>query len=146
VIGMIKSEVLEAMFEEGRMPVPSDFLNKDGSPAEWAVTMLSGPIPNMGGAPLHHRKRFEQATLLEGSNLMLRNWRWGHFFASSDLGCDGRPVMVLNYDVLANSLVTRSIRDHLRVTAWSDDVMIGMFHVEWRKKLRFLGYFSLTRR
>jgi hypothetical protein len=154
---------LEATFSAGRMPFVADFLGKDGSPAEWDVTMLSGPIPNMGGVPLHHRKRFGQSlhgamwvgrrlvkpsvtTLLEGCNLMLRHWQWGNFFASSDLGWDGRPVMVLNYDVLANGLVTRKIRDHVRVTAWSDDVMIGMFHVEWRKKLRFFGYFSLTRR
>ena len=41
-------------------------------------------------------------------------------------------------------MVTRQIRDHLRTTP-DPNAMIGKFHIVWRGKPRFVGYFELSR-
>jgi hypothetical protein len=137
---------LERRFRLGHAPEPTRLLCPDGGPAEWRVDMLTGPIPNMGGWPLHHRKWFDD---LGGCNL-LRGYRWGQFeyhsaVYSRKVDGDGGLVLCLDYDVPEIQFKpTRRIVDYVRTT-YDPDVMLGRFHVRWRGRLRFLGYFSLTR-
>ena len=90
----------------------------------------------------------EQRTSVVGCNIMLKDWRWGQFRALPSIGSDGRPILLLdyygNFFEPANSFVTRQIRDHLRTTP-DPNAMIGKFHIVWRGKPRFVGYFELSR-
>jgi hypothetical protein len=137
--GIPLSNKYHAMFAAGHAPMPTDMPG-----TKWQVAMLSGPIPNMGGRPLRHRKVFEPRMPPYGCNVQLKDWRWGRFFARLDLGSDGQPVLALNFGEPKNGFLTQRICDHLRTTP-DPNVMLGKFHIKWRGQLRFLSFFTLSR-
>lgn len=125
------------LFEQGHAPDPLQLLNPDGGIGEWRVDMLTGPIPSMGGWPLHHRKRFVPLTqrMIIGCNVILKDRCWGHF----DLVPSIFDTLLLDYNVPGNGWM-RHIRDQLR-TAPNPNVLIGRFY--WRNHPR--AWFTLTR-
>jgi hypothetical protein len=136
---------LDAVFADGQSPtVASLFFSRNvewGDAAEWCVNMLTGPIPDMGGSPLHHRKRFTVVPDgIVGVNILRARYRWGRFVVSHVVSSQG-GCMMLDYDRRSN-LLTRSVRDLLRTTS-DPNVLIGKFCLG--RNLRFLAYFSLTR-
>lgn len=147
---------LEATFRAGKAPGRESLLGPKGEPAEWCVTMLTGPVPRLP----RHRKFFESAPVpsiasgpaskmeIVGCNIIFKDLRWGYFkleeaVYAAENGGDGKPVLLINYDVERNGITYR-IRDHVRATH-DPDVLIGRFHVMLRGRLCFLGYFTLTR-
>jgi hypothetical protein len=146
---MSKREYLKRlgrMFAEGGVPRQSDLLGHDGAPAEWRVTMLTGPIPNMGGRWLLHRKRFvaDGGNKIFGCNILRQDLRWGHFKVGLAMGDDGKPATLIDYDVSENGRLMRRVCDLVRATP-SPNVLIGRFHVVWFGRRRLLAYFILER-
>jgi len=148
---------LAARYAKGSAPMPAMLLGANGKSSKWRVTMLTGPIPNMGGWPFYHYKEFVPYTLVvRGYNVfvlsvMIRfllwfiSWLihfdgyWGRFFLESK-----NEHLLVNYDESENTWITRRIRDHLRTTEKPDE-MLGKFHWVFRGREIFLGYFTLTR-
>jgi hypothetical protein len=144
---------LEEEFRSGWAPLASDLLGPRGENAEWRVTMLTGPIPDLGGSLLRHRKRFYRGDgrVVRGHNVFRRGWGWGCFeirFGVS--GLDWRPVLCLVYDVPANMFCARLVSDEVRVVAPRGELfaepslpseLLGRFCYGGI----FLGYFRLDR-
>lgn len=135
-------KLLEAIYRYGSIPMPESLLGPKGGPAEWRVVMLTGPIPNMGGKLFHHRKRFwrrGEGDEVIGENVLFDDTQWGHFTLRLWAG-----ALLIDYNTNANG-VSRRIRDLVRTTP-DPNLLIGKFHLVWRSKPRFLGYFTLARR
>ena len=132
---------LEKLYSEGRAPTPAQILGPGMPTTEWRVNMLTGPIPDMGGWPLRHRKRFHRGY---GRNVLLRDTEWGRFdcfygFHSST------DCLMLDYGGSGgNGRLTSRIRDFVRTTP-DPDVLLGKFFFLWRGKLRGGWFFKLTR-
>ena len=133
----IKDDSLETLFSMGTCPTVNRMVGC-GAGAEWQVSMLSGPIPNLGGRFFRHRKRFDWGNGVFGHNILFSRFAWG-FFKALWPWDNGYNQMLLDYDQPTNTF-TRRIHDVVRTTP-NPDIMIGKFF--WGKC--FLGYFSLTR-
>lgn len=70
--------------------------------------------------------------------------KWGSFFVQETVSVSTGSIHVaeINYNVEANTFLTRGIRDHLRCIK-RGDIYIGRFNYEFAGRLIFLGYFSL---
>ena len=148
------SRALETLFRAGNKPESETLLGPNGEPCEWTVEMLTGPIPDMGGKRLRHRKVFERPAAngnvrdgnVRGCNINCSNVHWGAFYVSLSSYNDGdysdeKPVAYLVYN---GGSITRRICDMIRTTN-DPNVLIGKFFYKWRGRYRFLGYFTLTR-
>lgn len=137
--------VLDDMFWNAPSPIPRDFLAESPRIVEWSVTMLTGPVPDMGGRFLRHRKSFNQSEIyVEGCNILRRGWRWGFFRLVEKWDVHGRRMLVIDYDVEANGGLVRSFRDDIRATS-DPDVMLGRFSLRIEPdRFHFLSYFALT--
>lgn len=130
---------LEKILRDAKMPELSDF------EGEYFVEMLTGRLPNL--RRFSHRKRFSrEKDKVVGCNVLFNDARWGHFFLEEGVckELDSLGVMVINYDVAENSFATNRIRDYVRCVE-ENELYIGRFNYLFRGKLRFLGYFSLSR-
>ena len=117
----------------------NDLWRRAGTPGvcelrgEYAVKMLTGPLLALN--LLRDKKKFDGKGF--GHNILeVGNKRWGYFKLEQD-----NEMVVINYD--CENRFGNNIRDHIkRIGA---DQYIGRFNLLIRKKLRFLGYFKLTK-
>lgn len=134
----------EQLFAGGRPLDPRHLLRDGHLPCEWSVRMLTGPVPDMGGKLVRHRKRFwapdSKGSAVCGVNVVRDSTCWGYHCVEVGWGRDGRPATVLDYDLPVNTFLTRSIVDHVRVTG-DPDLLVGKFYLGDS----FLGYFTLAR-
>ena len=145
LIGLSTRDDLLGVWRDGQVPSSDNLLGENGTPCEWRVDMLTGPIPNMGGWPLHHRKIFWRIDLSEsgrtcGLNIFGKGWGWGSFYV---VPAEDRALF--GYDLPDNSVPLRKIRDEARTTS-NPNILIGQFYY----RLPVVGYwgpyyFSLTR-
>jgi len=138
----------EKMFREGQCPVGRALLREDGSPSEWRVRMVSGPVPDL--SRLHHRKRFESVQgVILGHNVTDVVGKWGRFSVrhspvpGKNGLLDGGMALCLDYSGRNGSIVSR-VRDYVRLP-WAADrrVMVGQFRLLLLGRERILGYFLL---
>ena len=138
----IRSKELEDLFLAGKRP--TTFFKEGETSSEWRVDMLTGPIPNLGKI-FKHRKRFTEfgrtPGMPIGSNVFWKNFLWGSFLVWSRPSSE---LAVIDYDYPKNTFLTRRITDMVRTTP-NHNVLIGKFYYKIFGKLRFLGYFTLTR-
>ena len=101
---------------------------------EYRVKMLTGPFLflNVPG----DRKRFCGGS---GFNILGKKKEWGFFFLE-----DAPGMLIINYDRPVNSNSVRRIRDHIRYVP-ERGYYIGKFNMIINGKLRFLGWFTLTK-
>jgi len=138
----------EQLFVAGRALTPEE-LTLDGDPLEWRVRILTGLIPDMSGW-MRHRKRVYMSPHLDeqekiqvrvvGCNIVREDVRWGYFYPKAGWGLDGRPCLVLDYDVPCNSFLTNHIKDRVRATS-DPRLLIGKLYVGDS----FGGYFTMER-
>jgi hypothetical protein len=132
------SRDLREVFRNARTPEVTEFHG------EYLVRMLTA-MPSLHG--LKHRKSFrndQKGTV--GKNIVSRNFVWGNFFLEEGTmpGPEKLKVVVINYDAPGNTILTRRIRDLVRAVE-GDRLYLGRFNMLINGKLRFLGYFSLTK-
>ena len=137
---------LSKIFNEGKSPLVASLLGPPHEiPCDWRVDMLTGPIPNLGGWPLHHRKRFQKRDngWVEGFNLFFGNTRWGAFDVEYHVTAN-RSELYFNYDKLENSSIVRGFLDYVHTTEDSNLLLGKFFYI---KGSRALGpyFFSLAR-
>jgi hypothetical protein len=138
------ARALEGIYKAGGAPRPEHLVAHTTRTGEWGVTMLTGPAPNMGGQLLRHRKQFARmGEDLVGCNLMLGGLRWG-WFRFREIETLTGTELLLDYDVVENSWLTRRLVDRIRKTS-DPDVLLGKCYVRWFNLLRFVGHFTLTR-
>jgi len=91
---------------------------------------------------LYHLKVIDNISKT-GYNQIL-NIKWGNFFIqeTGSVSASSISVAEINYNVDANTFLTRGIRDHLRCIK-RGEIYIGRFNYEFAGRLIFLGYFSL---
>jgi len=143
----MRQKLWELMYSNGMTPYPESLLGPDGESARWAVQMLSGPIPDMGGWPRHRKIFHRTRNGIIGRNILRDGLEWGYFdvVAPPAKTPFSQEPLVLDYSVTKmNGRATRRIIDHLRTTRY-EDVLVGKFHVRWSNRLLFLGYFTLTK-
>lgn len=126
------------VFKNGRLPEIGEFQG------EYTVRMLT-IAPSLHG--MKHRKVFFQSKGdVCGKNILFRHLEWGSFFLKETRmqGPERLQVVVINYGRPENTILTRRIRDLVRAVD-GDKLYLGRFNILVRGKLRFLGYFSLTK-
>jgi hypothetical protein len=143
---------LAKIFAMGKCPMASRLLGPQRELSQWRVDMLTGPIPNLGGAPFHHTKQFywsEANNRFTGCNLFFGGRvSWGAFTLDDSSYMDvvdRQGVLFFDYNQPRNSDLTRGkIADHVRTT---DDfnVLIGEFYYFQGARIFGPYYFSLTR-
>ena len=103
---------------------------------------LTGVVPNL--RLLGHYKVFYTVDhKVLGYNVVLKPW--GYFRVEMGvLEEDGTGFLMLNYDVERNTFIMRKVRDQVRCIE-AGHLYLGRFNSLLREKLRFMGYFSLTR-
>ena len=107
---------------------------------EYAVDMLTGPLPNL--CRFSHRKLFySDKDRVLGYNLFFSKSRWGYFFLEKAT-FNNLEVMVINYNREENN-ASKNIRDQIRCVDRKKGIYLGRFNYVFGKKLKFLGYFSL---
>jgi hypothetical protein len=137
---------LESLFRDGDVPSADQLAESWRVPSEWWVSMLSG-LPSL--RRLGHRKQLRHVGMgseVVGCNILFKDLRWGHFRLESGASpLDGRPVLLVNYQVPGNRFPLNRIRDHVRTTVdpWR---MIGRFHLRLFGRDRGVGYFELRRK
>ena len=138
--------VLDEMFRSTESPAADDLRNLSRFLAEWSVTMLTGPVPNMGGSLLRHRKVIGNVGIMgDGFNCLFHDWHWGYFRLREGREDDGRRLLTIDYDVIANGRLLRRLRDKIKRTD-DPDVMLGKFYMRMgRGDFRFLSYFAMTK-
>ncbi len=128
---------LTEIFKNARTPGPTEL------EGEYLVHMLT-VFPSF--RRFGHRKIFYQARgRTEGYNVLFGR-RWGHFFLEEGVCEDmGSPdAVIINYNCDRNSVLTKRIRDYVRCVEEGQSYL-GRFYCLLRGKLRFSGYFSLSR-
>ncbi|UCB56842.1 MAG: hypothetical protein JSV30_06525 [Candidatus Omnitrophota bacterium] len=128
----------DEIFKKAHCPAPSELKG------EYFVDMLSA-LPTLRG--FFHRKVFiPEGDGVSGYNLLFADKKWGAFFLEkgicNELG--SIEAMVINYDREENSFLTNKIRDYIRCIE-PGRLYIGRFNYLFMGKLRFLGYFSLSK-
>jgi hypothetical protein len=132
-----KTRALEEMFRAGKIPGPLDLLGPNGEKAEWAVHMISGPIPDMGGNWFRHRKLFvPMGEDVVGCNILFSDYKWGWFkvVESHSLG------LLIDYAVPQNGRLIKNIRDYVRTTDKPGE-LLGEFYYDGKRK----AFFTLSR-
>lgn len=133
-----RGRALGDLFRKATTPSPSDFAG------EYHVDMLTR-VPSLGR--LSHRKVFRnEGSEVVGHNSLLSGMVWGRFRLARGV-CEAMGsigVVVIDYDVPGNSILTRGIRDHVRCVE-EGSLYIGRFNYRILRELRFCGYFSLSR-
>jgi hypothetical protein len=125
---------------DGGSPVnPLHLLGEGGTSSEWAVSMLTGPVLDLGF--LHHRKRFWlKGGRVVGCNVLGKDFRWGFFTVE-----DGDSSATIDYRDERNGL-SRLISDEVRLPGGGlENLVAGRFRLWLFGKPRFVGYFSLRR-
>ena len=123
---------LQKIWNEAETPIAEDMKG------EYQVKMLSGPFLwlNIPG----DRKMFDSGS---GFNILGKKKEWGFFFLEESPG-----KLVINYNRVPlwhkNGRIVRTIRDHIRY-APKYGYYIGKFNMVIKGKLRFLGWFTLTK-
>lgn len=129
---------LSELFRGATTPSPSDFAG------EYDVNMLTR-VPSL--RRLSHRKLFRrEGGQVVGHNVLLSGMAWGRFRLAQGV-CEAAgavEVVAIDYDVAGNSFLTRRICDHVRCLD-QGVLYIGRFNFRLRGRLRFCGYFSLSR-
>lgn len=134
------NELLEEQFLSGKIPDPKTLLGPHGENAEWRVTMVTGPIPNMGGKWFRHRKLFVlMGENVVGCNILFSNYKWGRFKVVGGLPREPVRGLLLDYNVPENGL-TRGIRDFVRCTD-KENELLGEFYYKGKRR----AFFTLTR-
>jgi hypothetical protein len=129
---------LAEIFRNAKEPELSEFNG------EYEVDMLT-KLPSL--RRFSHRKVFSvEKDGMAGCNVLFRNQKWGHFFLEEGICHDPGPlkVIVINYDRRENTILTRGIRDFVRCVE-DGNLYLGRFNVMLGGKLRFFGFFSLTK-
>jgi len=92
-----------------------------------------------------HRKVFyvKDGKVL-GHNVLFNNMMCGRFFVEEGIceEVDSLKVAIINYD-LAGNLISNGTRDQVR--CMEEGTCLGRFNYLFKEKLRFLGYFSLSK-
>ena len=126
------------MFKAASTPEISEF------EGEYFVDMLT-ILPSL--KKLSHRKTFykEKGKVL-GYNLLFTKKVWGHFFLEEGVceEADSLKVVVINYGQEENSFISNRIRDQIR-SIKTGNLYLGRFNYIIMGRLRFWGYFSLSR-
>ena len=130
-----KSDDLAVVFKSAAVPDLSDFTGK------YYVNMLTG-LPSLRRLG-HHKIFYTVDNEALGYNVVLR--RWGHFrLEMGVLEEDGLGFLMLDYGVDRNTFLTRGIRDQVRCIE-PGSLYLGRTNLLLRSKLRFVGYFTLSR-
>jgi hypothetical protein len=136
---MKKSKVAK-LFREGTVLNPRHFLGKNNGETEWAVSMLTGPVLDLGF--LKHRKRFWlEGDRVVGCNVLREDSCWGYFTVEQG---DSLTPTTVAYDDARNG-PSRLLVDEVRTTDYAF-LVIGKFYVKLLGRKRFVGYFTLRRR
>jgi len=111
---------------------------------EYFVDMLT-ILPSL--RRFSHRKVFhsENGRIL-GYNMLFSNKKCGHFFLEEGIckEADSSKVIIINYNRPENSFLTSGVRDQVKCIE-KGSLYLGRFNCLFMGKLRFLGYFSLTK-
>ncbi len=128
---------LKEIFKKAGTPDISEFSG------EYLVDMLTF-IPGFKMFPLRKVFYLENGGV-SGYNILF-NKVWGHFFLEKGFceEVDSSGVAVINYDRTENSTIIRKIRDYVRCLD-AGNLYLGRFNYMFVGRLRFLGYFSLSR-
>ncbi len=132
------NRALWEVFKNGRTPEIGEFRGA------YLVHMLT-VLPSLHR--LNHRKVFVSAgNEVTGKNIFFRKRGWGHFFLEKSMldGPQQLQVVVINYRMPGNTILTRNIRDLVRAVD-GQRLYLGRFNFLIGRKLVFLGYFSLTK-
>lgn len=128
---------LTEIFRNARTPLPTEF------EGEYYVDMLT-VMPSF--RRLSHRKVFHEGNdRVEGHNILLGR-TWGHFLLEEGVCEDIESVgaVIIHYDSDKNSFLTRRIRDYVRCLDKETSYLGRFYYLLWGR-LRFSGYFSLSR-
>lgn len=117
------------IWETGTVPKVTDLVG------EYKVKMLSGPFLWLN--ILGDVKYF---FLKEGYNTLGGLKDWGYFRLQVD-----SEKLIINYNMFQNGLIVRDIRDYIR-QAKIGKYYIGKFNIVFRGKVKFLGYFTLSKK
>jgi len=129
---------LTEIFKNVRAPEISEFNG------EYFVDMLT-VLPSL--REFFHRKVFyaEDGGVV-GYNVFFKDIVWGRFFVEEGI-CEevnSLKVAVINYDRVENSFISNGIRDHVGCIE-EGTLYLGRLNYLFKGKLRFLGYFSLSK-
>ena len=127
----MKKKELQDVWDKAVTPKAEDLKG------EYRVKMLTGPFLflNVPG----DTKYFCLCGANHGFNILGKNKDWGFFFLE-----DAPGQIVINYNEKANGKTVRRIRDHIRYVP-NCGYYIGKFNMVISGKLRFLGWFTLTK-
>jgi hypothetical protein len=129
---------LDKLFRSATVPDVAEFSG------EYFVDMLT-VLPSLRN--ISHRKVFNADNEgVSGRNILFKKMKWGRFYLEKGVSSesDPVPVIVINYDRVENSFLTRKIRDHVRCVE-KDRLYLGRFNYVLMGVPRFSGYFSLTK-
>lgn len=132
------NQELTEIFENARTPKVHEF---DG---EYYVDMLT-TLPSL--RRFSHRKVFyAEDNKIVGHNILFNRMKCGNFFLEEGV-CrlsDALGVVVINYKRAENSFITNRVMDYVREIKHKN-LYLGRFNYLFMGKLRFLGYFSLSK-
>lgn len=129
---------LREIFKKAKMPEISEFSG------EYFVDMLT-ILPNL--RKFSHRKFFyKQKDKVLGYNILFTNKVWGHFFLEEGIckEIDSSGVIVINYNRGENGCISNRIIDYVKCIE-ENSLYLGRFNYLLLGKLRFSGYFSLSK-
>jgi len=129
---------LKEIFKKAQTPQIDEF---NGA---YEVDMLT-ILPSL--KKLSHRKIFyAESNITAGHNILLKNTVWGHFVVEEGIYKDSEDmkVIVINYGLKKNHPLFQGIRDQVKRIE-KGNLYLGRFNYLFKGKLRFLGYFSMTK-